>query len=155
DFTRENASSNGGEAAPELTVAPNFAELPVEDLGEGIETNRWWDRLPGEHKDAALDHGLEFIAKNSDLLKFGNNDNWYRIVTTVARSAAPHLDDIFIKHARTVPGADSEEELRRKLAYCKKNPRGITVGTFIKWAKQYGADFEPWLETYQSTIEPA
>ena len=79
-------------------------------------------------------------------------------MTTVTRSGAPHLDDIFVRHARTVPGADSEGELRKKLAYCKE-PRtetaDITVGTFIKWARECGANFEPWLETYQSTIEPA
>src|SRR5262249_58016633 len=78
---------------------------------------------------------------------------WYRIVTTVARSGAPHRGDIFVKHAGAVPGADSEEELRKKLAYCEKNPDGITVATFIKWARQCGANFEPWLGTYQSTIE--
>src|SRR5262249_47975825 len=111
DLTRKSASNNSGEAPNNFPVAPEFADLPVEDLGEGIETYSWWDRLSPEQKDAALDHGLELIAKNSDLLKFGNNDNWFRIVTTVARSGAPHLEDIFVKHARTVPGADSEEEL--------------------------------------------
>src|SRR5262249_38301181 len=54
---------------------------------------------------------------------------------------------IFVKYAGAVPGADSEEELRKKLAYCEKNPGTITIGTFIKWARKYGADFKPWLES--------
>ena len=156
DFTRKSATS---EEPTNYKVPPGLElEGEYEKLGEGIETYSWWDHLSPEHKDAALDHGLELIAKNSNLLKFGNNENWYRVATTVARSNAPHRGDIFVKHAGAVPGADSEEELRKKLAYCEK-PRtetaDITVGTFIKWAKQCGANFEPWLETYQSTIEPA
>src|SRR5262249_13698406 len=115
DLGQKSTASNAGEDPDRYEVAERFKNLPVEDLGEGIKTNQWWGRLSSEQKDAALDHGLEFIAKNSDLLKFGNNDNWYRIVTTVARSDAPHYEEIFVKHARTVPGADSEEELRKKL----------------------------------------
>jgi putative DNA primase/helicase len=128
----------------EFKAAEEFEHLDPDEILYEAKTNHWWDHLSGEQKDAALDHGLELIAKNSDLLKFGNNENWYRIVTTVVRSGAPHRKDIFVKHARAVPGADSEEELRKKLAYCEKNPRGITVGTFIHWAKQCGANFEPW-----------
>ena len=136
-------------------VAPEFRDLPVENMGEGIETPSWWDHLSPEQKDAALDHGLECIATNSSLLKLRNdNDKWFQLVTSVARSGAPHRGDIFVKYAGVVPGADSEEELRKKLADCEKNPRGITVATFIKWARECGANFEPWLETYQSTIAP-
>jgi hypothetical protein len=136
---------------PTFTPPSGLEHLdPDEDLAEGLRDKKWWDRLSLEQKDAALDHGLECIAKNSDLLKFGNNEKWYRVVTTVARSGAPHLEDIFVKHAGAVPGADSEEKLRNKLAYYKNNPRvngSITVGTFIKWAREYGADFTPWLES--------
>jgi predicted P-loop ATPase len=143
-------------ALDNFTSVPEFADLPDESLSEGLPDKKWFDLLSPDQKDAALDHGLECIAKNSTLLKFGNNENWYRLAMSVARSGAPHLDAIFIKHARTVPGADSEEELRKKLAYCKKNPRGITVGTFIHWAKQCGANFEPWLrdERQRPQLEP-
>ena len=44
DFTRENASGNGDEAPDRFKVAEGFEDLPVENLGEGIETNHWWDR---------------------------------------------------------------------------------------------------------------
>src|SRR5262249_27751686 len=152
DFARKSAGGNGGEAASEFEVPPSLVEDEYERLGGGIETDRWWDRLSPEQKDEALDHGLERIAKNGDQLKFGDNERWHRAVTTVASSDAPHLEDIFVKHARTVPGADSEEALRKKLAYYKNNPRAngsITVATFIYWAKQCGANFEPWYENDQ------
>jgi hypothetical protein len=148
----EKARTDGNAAPAErFEPASRLAHLdPDEGIGEGIEENRRWDLLPPEHKDEAVDHGLELIAKNSTLLQFedhgGNNDQWYRLVTSVARSGAPHRADIFVKYAGAVPGADSEAELRKKLAYCEKNPQGITVGTFIYLARQCGADFEPWLE---------
>ena len=155
NLTRKSASGNGDETPDRFEVAAGFKGLPVEDLGEGIEENHRWDQLSGEHKDAALDHGLECIAKNSDLLKLGNNENWYRLAMSVARSGAPHLESIFVKYAGAVPNADSEKELRKKLADCKKDPRGITVATFIWWARQYGANFEPWFGARKGNGEDA
>src|SRR5262249_25320359 len=69
---------------------------------------------------------------------------------------APHAEDIFIKYASKATGADPANALQQKFRGCQKNPRadGFTIGTFIKWARKCGANFEPWLETYQSTIEP-
>ena len=67
-------------------------------------------------------------------------------MTTVARSGAPHAEDIFVKYASKATGADPEDALRQKFRTCQKNPRGITVGTFIHLAQQCGADFEPWFE---------
>jgi len=145
------------EVAPKFETAPGL-DIPFEDLGENIETTRWWDRLSPEHKDAALDHGLECIATNSKLLQLedygGNRFEWFRITASIARSDAPRAEDIFVKHARTATKADPPDVLRKYFRDCQKNPRGITIGTFIRWAKQCGANFEPWLETYQSTIEP-
>src|SRR5262249_6189353 len=155
-LTRRNASGNGGEAVPGFDIPEGFEDVPVEDIGEGIKTTQRWARLSGEQKDTALDHGLECIANNSNLLKLGNDNNkWFQLVTSVARSGAPHRGDIFVKYAGAVPGADSAEELRKKLAYCEKNSGTITVGTFIKWAREYGADFEPWFETANLAEEQA
>jgi hypothetical protein len=134
-------------------VAPGFEDIPFERLGEGLETNRWWDRLSPEHKDAALDHGLSCIANNSKLLQLKAHggdgyDTWFGITASVARSGALRAEDIFVKHASKATGADPADALRQKFRDCKKNPRadGFTIGTFIHWAKQCGANFEPWYE---------
>src|SRR5262249_11989839 len=154
DLTQKSADGNGDEDPDRYKVAEGFGDLPVEHLGEGIETNQWWDHLSPEHKDAALDHGLECIANNSTLLQLedhgGDNDKWYRLVASIARSGAPQAEDIFVKHASTATNPDPPDKLREKFAYCEKNPRGITVGTFIHWAKQCDANFEPWLEARKS-----
>src|SRR5262249_30400089 len=68
-LTRRNASGNGGEAVPGFDIPEGFEDVPVEDIGEGIKTTQRWARLSGEQKDTALDHGLECIANNSNLLK--------------------------------------------------------------------------------------
>jgi hypothetical protein len=162
-LTQKSAASNDRNAVSGFEVAEEFRDLAVGDLGEGIETDRWWDRLSPDKKDAALDHGLECIANNSNLLKLGNNNfQWFQLVTSIARSGAPRTEEIFVKHAGAVPGADSGEALQKKLADCKK-PRtetaDITVGTFIMWARQCGANFEPWLGIYEEEVaggnEPA
>src|SRR5262249_24553671 len=115
-------------------------------------TYSWWDPLSPEQKDAALDHGLECIANNSNLLKLqehgGNNADYHDLVTSIARSSAPHAEDIFIRYASKVTDADPPDMLREHFARAKTlRAGGITVGTFIKWAQQYGANFEPWYET--------
>ena len=153
-LARKHAGGNDGEAPNPFQVAPEFQDLPITDFDDGVETDRWWNRLSGEHKDVALDRGLECIANNSNLLKLGNdNDKWFQLVTSIARSGAPHRGSIFVKYAGAVPGADSEQELRKKLAYCEKNPGTITVATFIHWARECGADFEPWLEAADAPDE--
>jgi hypothetical protein len=143
DPTSDAAASATGRFEP----APAFSHLdPDEILGEGIEENRWFDRLPEEQKDAALDHALEQIKTNSTLFELeehgGDNDQWYRLVTSVARSGAPHAEDIFVKHASTATNADPENKLREYFRSCRKNPRGITVGTLLHKARELGADFD-------------
>ena len=44
---------DGGEDPNRYKVAEELKGFPVEDLGVGIEDNRWWDRLSPEQKDAA------------------------------------------------------------------------------------------------------
>ena len=148
DLTRKSTSGNGGEDHARFKVAEELKDLPLGDLGENIETNQWWDRLSGEQKDAALDHGLECIAKNSNLLKLGvhggNNADYHDLVTSIARSGAPRAEGIFIHYASKVTGADSPDKLREHFKRAQ-TPRtgGITVGTFIDVAKECSADFSP------------
>src|SRR5262249_45954155 len=151
---------NNGKLPPppidgEIQVSPEFADLPRESLAEGLPDKKWFDLLSPEQKDAALDHGLSCIASNSKLLQlkaYGGHgyDNWFSITASVAPSGAPHAADSFVKYASTATSPDPEDTLRQKFRDCQKNPRagGITIGTFIRVARECGANFEP----YQSTI---
>jgi Family of unknown function (DUF5906) len=117
------------------------------------KTVYWFNLLQPEDKDTALEHALECIAKNSKLLEReehgGSNAEYHNLVTAIARSGAPHAEDIFVKYASTATEADSEDKLRDHFARCQASPppssgRPITVGTLIYIAQQQGADFEPW-----------
>ena len=132
-----------------IDVAGAFKHLdPDQRLAAGLENEYWYDRLRGEQKDEVVDHALEVIASKTRYLELGedggNNDQWYRLVTAVARSGAPNAENIFIKYASAVKNADPEDALREKFIQCQKNPRGITVGTLLWLALEHGADFEPW-----------
>src|SRR5262249_37974099 len=126
-LARKNAGGNGGEDPNRFQVAEGFRHLDPDDgIGEGIKGNHRWDRLPDEHKDEALEHGLEQIASNSKLLELadygGNNDQWFRLVTSIARSGAPHAEDIFVKYASKATNAVPPDALRQKFRNCQKNP---------------------------------
>src|SRR5262249_30012375 len=110
DFTRKNATGNDSKREAAATSFEVPTGLEADDqyvkLGAGIETDQGWDRLSPEHKDAALNHGLERIAKNSKLLQLkayvGSNTDYHALVTSIARSDAPHAEDIFIRYASKV-----------------------------------------------------
>jgi RecA-family ATPase len=157
DLTRKNGGEGKTASTPlEPTFTPpsGLEHLdPDEDLAEGLRDKKWWDRLSLEQKDAALDHGLECIAKNSKRLELwvhggDGYDNWFGITASVARSGAPRAENIFVKHASTATNHDPEDVLRQKFKDCQKNPRadGFTIGTFIHRARECGADFGPWLD---------
>ena len=78
----------------------------------------------------------------------GNNAEYFKLTTSVARSGAPHAEDVFIKHAASAKGADAEDELRRYFGRCgASSPSGnqpITVGTLLLLAQQHGANFDTW-----------
>src|SRR5262245_42926444 len=66
-------------------------------------TDQWYASLSPEQKDEVVDHALGCIAKNTQLLELesdgGNNDEYYKLTVSVARSGAPNAEDIFVKHA--------------------------------------------------------
>jgi Protein of unknown function (DUF3987) len=149
---RVASSQNKPTAAP-FKVAEAFAHLdPNENLGEGLSTDYWYDLLRGEQKDEVVDHALEVIASKTPLLELeengGNNDQWYRLTTAVARSGAPNAPQIFLKYASAAKNADPKDALQEYFARCQKGTplkgRGITVGTLLGLASEHGADFEPW-----------
>jgi AAA domain len=132
---------------------PAFAELdPRESLAEGIRTTPWFEILPPELKDKVVDHALEVIAKNTCLLELGanggNNAEYHKLTTSVARSGAPNAEGIFVKHASSAKDADPEEALRQYFSRCRTSQplgnRGITVGTLLLLAQQNGANFDQW-----------
>jgi primase-polymerase (primpol)-like protein len=117
-----------------------------------LEPNHWFDLLTSEQKDEVIDHALEVIASKTSFLELeedgGNNDQWYRLTTAVARSGAPHAESIFVKHALKAKNHDPEDALREHFARCQNTPppegQGITVGTLLRLASEHGADFEQW-----------
>src|SRR5262249_9724660 len=101
--------------------------------------------------DEVVDHALGTIAENSALLECerdgGNNAEYYRLTASVARSGAPNAEDIFLKHASTAKGADTEDALRKDFTRCQSSSPStpeITVGTLLHLAQQQGANFDQW-----------
>jgi hypothetical protein len=125
---------------------------PNESLGGGIQKNYWFDQLQPMQQDEVVDHALGIIAARTTMLELeadgGNNLDWYRMVTAVARSSAPHAEDILVKHASKAKNADDEDAIRQKFATCRDSAapehEGVTIGTLLGLAIANGADFEPW-----------
>ena len=111
-----------------LGLLPSPA-TPEDNVAKGIESSSWFDTLPPEVKDEVVDHALGFIAKNTKILELeadgGNNAEYFKLTTSVARSDAPHAQDIFVKYASTVNNADPEEELRQHFSRCRDSDRPI------------------------------
>jgi hypothetical protein len=116
------------------------------------ESTHWFESLSPQLKDEVVDYALEVIAKNTRFLELevdgGNNDQYYKLTTSVARSGAPNAENIFVKHASAAQSADSEEALRKDFARCGgSEPSGdqkITVGTLLHLGQQHGANFDRW-----------
>jgi hypothetical protein len=134
--------------------AQAFAALDPQDdnLAEGIRTTPWFETLSPELKDEVVDYALGFIAKNTQLLELeadgGNNAEYYKLTTSVARSGAPNAEDIFVKHVSGAKNADPDEALRQHFSRCRASQpsgsREITVGTLLLLAQKNGADFDQW-----------
>src|SRR4029079_18955616 len=94
-----------------------------DNLAEGIGTSQWFAALTPKLKDAVVDHALACIAKNTKFLelegKGGNNDEYYKLTTALARSGAPSAEDIFVKYASAAKDADPEEAFRQHFARCR------------------------------------
>ena len=112
----------------------------------------WFATLSPELKDEVVDCALGVVAKNTRFLELeadgGNNAEYYKLTTSVARSDAPNAEDIFVKHASRAKNADTEEALRQHFSRCSASqPSGnleITVGTLLHLAQQVGANFDQW-----------
>ncbi len=134
-----------------------FSQQPIpeggaqESLADGIK-NIWFETLSPQEKDQVVDCALGFIARNTQLLELeqdgGNNAEYYKLTTSVARSGAPNAEDIFVKHASRAKNADTEEALRQYFSHCRDSqPLGnqeITIGTLLFVAQQNGANFDRW-----------
>ena len=131
-----------------------FREMEIESLGEGIK-DHWFDKLTPEQKDEAVHYILSVIAANTKLLELsengGNNDDYYKLITALAVSGAPHAEEYFIEPASKVKNADSEEMLRAEFQRCKAAADGrITVGTLLHYAQQARADLSHWMNEVEA-----
>jgi hypothetical protein len=139
---------------------PAFAHLdPNEHLGEVIESSHWFDLLQPEQKDEVLEHGCQCIASNGKFeleANGGNNAEYHTLVTSIARSGAPHALDIFIKYASNAKDADTPDKLEEHFARAK-TPRSsgpsISIGTFIYIAQECGANFDKWKQQEQGEAD--
>ena len=120
-------------------------------LSDGLK-DTWFETLSPTVKDELVDYALGIIARNTSLLELeadgGNNAEYYKLTTSVARSGASNAEDIFVKHASSAKNADPDEELRQHFSRCRANQpsgnREITVGTLLLLAQQNGANFDQW-----------
>jgi hypothetical protein len=150
----ELSSTEVADAFKNFKLAQAFAALDPQgdNLANGIDTTQWFATLSPELKDQVVDCALGFIAKNTPLLELeadgGNNAEYYKLTTSVARSGAPHAEDIFVKNASSAKNPDPVEELRRHFSRCRASQpsgnREITVGTLLLLAQQNGANFDQW-----------
>jgi hypothetical protein len=119
--------------------------------GETAGTS-WYDGLSAAEQDELVEHALAVIAQNTRFLELeangGNNAEYFKLVTAVARSGAPHAEDIFVKYASRAKNADTDDALRQEFSRCgasqPSGDRPITLGTLLHIAQQYGADFSTW-----------
>jgi hypothetical protein len=128
-------------------VQVQAAGAEVKSLTEG---NSWFEKLPPEQKDEAIRDALKVIAEKTDILNLtahgGDNLEYYKLITSVSVSGAPHAEDLFVEFASQVDDADTKEALRKKFKLCQTGANGaITVGTLLSLAQQNGASFERWL----------
>jgi primase-polymerase (primpol)-like protein len=115
-------------------------------------TSQWFNFLPPEQQDTCLDYALGIVAAKTKMLELrdngGDNLAWFRIATSVARSGAPHGEEIFVKHASGAEDADDEVELGKMFTRCRDSAmpeqEGITVGTLLHVAMDNGGDFGSW-----------
>jgi hypothetical protein len=158
-------------AATELRALVNevrtkeAAAKQQQELGRSDSTgvSGWFENLSPQSKDEVVDHGLGMIAKNTRLLELeadgGNNAEYYKLTVSVARSRAPHAEEIFVKHASTAKNADTDDALRQHFSRCQANPpsdtHAITVGTLLHLAQQHGANFDQWKRQAPSEPERA
>jgi len=143
--------------------ARSFTELDPRDssLAKGI-TDRWYPSLSPERKDKVVDHALGVIAKHTKFLELegngGNNDQYYKLTVSVARSGAPNAEDIFVKHASTAKNADRDDALRKHFSRCRESQspsdQPITIGTLLDLAQQHGANFDQWKRQLRSVLGP-
>jgi Family of unknown function (DUF5906) len=146
--------------AEELRAAQGNAASGASD-GDRVadRTVGWFDALAPDLKDEVVDYALDIIAANTSLLERqidgGNNAEYYKLTTSVARSNAPHAEDIFIKYTSRAKNPDAENDLRQNFARCRSGrtseTRDVTVGTLLHIAKQSGANFDKWKQRVQGT----
>jgi hypothetical protein len=113
-----------------------------------IQSDHWFANLTPEHKDQAVQYILGELIANTKILELsdngGNNDDYFKLITALAVSGAPHAEDYFVEAASKVDGADSEDLLREKFKICAKNADGrITTGTLLYLAQTAGIDLSP------------
>lgn len=143
--------------------AQAFAALAgsQDHLSDGLK-DTWFETLPPTVKDEVVDYALGIISKNTPLLELeadgGNNAEYYKLTTSVARSDAPNAEEIFIKYASRAKNADPDEALRQHFSRCRASQpsgnREITVGTLLLLAQQNGANFDQWKSQAPCVIAP-
>jgi len=99
-----------------------FASSKEDTTSGGASAGGWFDQLPPNLKDEALDHALEVIATKTKYLELeqygGNNDTYYRVMQGCARSGAPDAVDLWVKWASQARDADPEDKLREDFQRC-------------------------------------
>jgi predicted P-loop ATPase len=120
------------------------------------KADHWFDRLSSELKDEVLDHALGIIADHTKYLERqrdgGNNDTYYKLMQSCARSAAPGAEDLWVKYASRAQNADEGQKLRSEFDRCRKatDPfEPVTVGTLLHHAHQHGANFDKWKQMFR------
>jgi len=124
------------------------------DAGLGAafaEGNPWFPQLPTEKQIDVVRYAVLHICINSNLFQLtrhgGSYQQYVRITIAIARSGIKDAETIFIEAASVAKDADTGDDLRKFFQSCRcadENTDGITVGTLLNTARQYGADFRRW-----------
>ena len=115
------------------------------------ESDAWFGKLPPEKQAEVVKYAALHIAKNSKLFELsahgGNYQEYLKLTFAIARSGVAGSEDIFVEAASSAKNADSDEKLREFFQSCeqaKPSNDGITIGTLLHSARQYGANFDQW-----------
>ena len=112
------------------------------------EGNAWFPQLPAAKQTEVVKYAVLHIANNSSLFERnqhgGNDQDYERLTIAIARSGAADAEAIFVEAASSAREQAPENDLRNFFrVYVGGNPDadGITVGTLLNIARQFGADF--------------
>jgi hypothetical protein len=121
--------------------AGTAAKAETSELSAGLSRGPY-DSLPVEQKSPVVRHAALWLATHTKVFELeangGNNDQYYRVAQSLARSGVQDAEDIFVEASSKAKDADDDATLRIRFHQLGKTGGNITVGTLFGMAQQCG-----------------